>query len=63
MKTVKKKNAVLEFDRIYLDCDTAQTYEGSFGTQRLGHVSYERAGGTVFITDLFVNPEVSRFGI
>jgi GNAT superfamily N-acetyltransferase len=63
MKTVKKKNAVLEFDRIYLDCDTAQTYEVSLGTQRLGHVSYERAGGTVFITDMFVNPEYSRFGV
>ena len=63
MKTIKKKNAVLEFDRIYLDCDTAQTYEVSLGTQRPGHVSYEQSGGSVFITDLFVNPEFSRFGV
>ena len=61
MKTVKKKNAVLGFDRIYLDCDTAQTYEVSLGTQRLGHVSYERSGGSIFITDLFINSEVPRF--
>ena len=62
MKTIQRKNAVLEFDRIFSDCDSAQTYEVSLGTQRLGHVSYEQAGGTVFITDLFINPEFSHSG-
>jgi hypothetical protein len=64
MKTIRKKTPVLELNRVYTDCDYAQTYEVSLGTQRLGHVSYERnPGGDFFITELFVNPEFADFGV
>ena len=63
MKTIKKKNPVLEFDRVYLDYDTAQTYEVSLGTQRLGHVCYEGVSGHLFVTDVFVDTEFERFGV
>ena len=63
MKTIKKKTPVLTFDKVFPDCDTAHTYEVSLGTQRLGHVSYEQAGGAVLITDLYVNPEFDSFGV
>ena len=64
MKTVRKKNAVLELNRVYDDCNLAQTYEVSIGTQRLGHVSYERnPGGDFFITELFVDPQFANFGV
>ena len=46
-----------------MDCDVAQTYEVSLGSQRLGHVSYEYGGGALHITDLFVNPEFADFGV
>ena len=63
MKTIQKKNAVLTFDEVHTDCNPAQTYEVSLGTQRLGHVSYERQGGNLTVTDLFVLPEFERFGV
>jgi len=63
MKTIKKKNPVLEFNRVYLDYDTAQTYEVSLGTQRLGHVCYEGDRGNLFVTDVFVDREFERFGV
>lgn len=63
MKTIRKKTPVLAFEEVYTDLDSAQTYEVLLGTQRLGHVSYEQAGGTVFIKDLFVMPEFSNFGV
>ena len=63
MKTIRKKNPVLELNRVYTDCDFAQTYEVSLGSQRLGHVSYERQGGDFFVTDLYVNPEFENFGV
>ena len=63
MKTIRRKNVVLTFDEVHTDCDPAQTYEVSLGTQRLGHVSYERQGGGLMVTDLFVLPEFERFGV
>ena len=63
MKTIRKKTPVLELTRVYDDCELAQTYEVSLGTQRLGHVSYERQGGDFMVTDLFVLPEFERFGV
>ena len=63
MRTIKKKTPVLTFDEVFPDCDTAHTYEVSLGTQRLGHVSYEQAGGSVLITDLYINPEFDTFGV
>lgn len=63
MKTIRKKNPVLEFDPVFTDGSDAQTYEVSLGTQRLGHVTYEQGGGALLITDLFVEPEFSSFGV
>lgn len=63
MKTIRKKNPVLEFDPVFLDCESAQTYEVSQGTQRLGHVSYEKGGGYCFVTDIFIQPEFTAFGV
>jgi hypothetical protein len=60
---IRRKHPVIEFNPVFTDCDTAQTYEVSQGTQRLGHVSYEQAGGCIFVTDLFVDPEFSAFGV
>ena len=59
---IRRKHPVIEFDPVFTDCESAQTYEVSLGTQRLGHVSYEQDGGAIFITDLFVDPEFSNFG-
>ena len=63
MKTIKKKNATLEFKQVTLDCDVASTYEVFLGSQRLGRVSYERNGADIFITDLFIDPDFTRFGV
>ena len=63
MKTIKKKNPVLEFDPVFTDTEDAQTYEISIGSQRLGHVTYEKSGGALLILDLFVEPEFSAFGV
>jgi len=60
---IRRKHPVLEFNSVSIDCDTAQTYEVSQGSQTLGHVSYEKGGGHIFVTDLFVNPEFTAFGV
>ena len=63
MKTIRKKNPVLEFSEVTLDGTEAQTYEVSQGTQRLGHVSYETYSGICLVTDLYVDPEFTAFGV
>ena len=63
MKTIRKKNPVLEFSEVSTDGFDAQTYEVSQGTQRLGHVTYEVGGGICFVTDLYVEPEFTAFGV
>ena len=60
---IRRKHPVIEFEPVYTDCDTTRTYEISQGSQRLGYVSYEQAGGYLFVTDLFVNPEFTAFGV
>ncbi len=60
---IRKKHPVLEFDPISTDCETSQTYEVTQGSQILGHVTYEEGVGNIFITDLFVNPDFSTFGV
>jgi len=60
---IRRKHPVFEFNSVSTDCETAQTYEISQGSQRLGHVSYEKGGGYIFVTDLFVNPEFTAFGV
>lgn len=63
MKTIRKKNPVLEFSEVFTDGIDAQTYEVSQGTQRLGHVTYEKGGGYCFVTDVYVSPEFTAFGV
>lgn len=60
---IRRKHPVFEFHSVSTDCETAQTFEVHRGSQLLGHVSYEEGGGNVFITDLFVNPEFTNFGV
>jgi len=60
---IRRKHPVFEFHSVSTDCETAQTFEVHKGSQLLGHVSYEEGGGYVFITDLFVNPEFTNFGV
>ena len=60
---IRRKNPVLEFDPVSTDCETPKTYEVIQGSQILGHVTYEEGGGNLFITDLFVNPEFTAFGV
>ena len=63
MKTTQKKIPVLEFSEVFIDGTDAQTYEVSQGTQRLGHVTYEIWGDLCFVTDLYVLPEFTAFGV
>lgn len=51
----------MTFEEVHTDCQSAQTYEVSLGTQRLGHVSYLKSGGNIFITDLSIEPRVPQF--
>ena len=63
MKTIRKKTPVLDFSEVFVDGTEAQTYEVSQGNQRLGHVTYEIYGGICLVTDLYVDPEYTAFGV